>query len=166
VKKETGINFSEIVNDFLSLNIHESELSKRSPVVSIMGHIDHGKTTLLDTIRKTNLQIKEEGGITQKVSVSEVEFQGEKITFLDTPGHSDFIKMRERGISLTDIVVLVIDAKDGVMSQTEEIIKYINRYKLSVIVFINHKRGEETDNENNINRIRTQLQEKELNPIE
>ena len=104
-----------------------------------MGHIDHGKTTLLDTIRQTNIQQKEVGGITQKITVSQVDFHGKKITFLDTPGHSDFIKMRQRGISLTDIVVLVIDGGDGVMSQTTEIINYLQQYQISTIIFINHK---------------------------
>jgi len=131
-----------------------------------MGHIDHGKTTLLDTIRRTNLQAKEVGGITQKITVSQINFQEKKITFLDTPGHSDFIKMRQRGISLTDIVVLVIDAGDGIMFQTEEIIDYLHKYQIPVIVFINHKRPEQTDNENNLNRVRTQLQEKGLTPLE
>jgi len=131
-----------------------------------MGHIDHGKTTLLDTIRQTNFQSKEVGGITQKITVSQIDFQGQKITFLDTPGHSDFIKMRQRGISLTDIVVLVIDASDGIMFQTEEIIEYLHKYQIPVIVFINHKKPEQTDNETNLNRIRTQLQEKGLTPLE
>jgi len=131
-----------------------------------MGHIDHGKTTLLDTIRQTQIQKKEAGGITQKVTVSQIEFQNQKITFLDTPGHSDFIKMRQRGVSLTDLVVLVIDAKDGIMSQTAEIIDYLHQYNLPVIVFINHKKSAETDSETNLNRIRTQLQEKGLTPLE
>jgi translation initiation factor IF-2 len=137
----------------------------RPPIISIMGHIDHGKTTLLDTIRQTNLQKKEAGGITQKVTVSQIEFQGQKITFLDTPGHSDFIKMRRRGVSLTDLVVLVIDAKDGIMSQTAEIIDYLQEYVLPVAVFINHKKPDETNNEANLNRIQTQLQEKGLTPL-
>ena len=131
-----------------------------------MGHIDHGKTTLLDTIRQTQVQKKEAGGITQKVSVSQAEFQHQKITFLDTPGHSDFIKMRQGGISLTDLVVLVIDARDGIMPQTVEIIDHLHQYQLPVLVFINHKRPNETDNETNLNRIRTQLQEKGLTPLE
>jgi translation initiation factor IF-2 len=122
-----------------------------------MGHIDHGKTTLLDTIRQTQVQKKEVGGITQKVSVSQTECQDRKITFLDTPGHSDFIKMRQRGISLTDLVVLVIDARDGIMPQTVEIIDYLHHYQLPVLAFINHKKPSETDNETNLNRIRTQL---------
>jgi translation initiation factor IF-2 len=131
-----------------------------------MGHIDHGKTTLLDTIRNTNVQKREKGGITQKISASEIEFEGSKITFLDTPGHGDFIKMRHRGISLTDIVVLVIDAKDGVMPQTKEIIEYLNTYKIPLLVFLNHKKAEETDNDANLDRIRNQLQNENLLPIE
>jgi len=131
-----------------------------------MGHIDHGKTTLLDTIRQTQVQKKEVGGITQKITVSQSEFEGQKITFLDTPGHNDFMKMRRGGVSLTDLVVLVIDAKDGIMSQTSEIIDYLHQYCLPVIVFINHKKPVETDNEANLNRIKTQLQEKGLTPLE
>lgn len=145
---------------------NNSQLVERPPIVSIMGHIDHGKTTLLDTIRQTNFQAKEVGGITQKITASQIDFQDKKITFLDTPGHSDFIKMRQRGISLTDIVVLVIDASDGIMFQTEEIIDYLHKYQIPVIVFINHKKPEQTDNETNLNRIRTQLQEKGLTPLE
>jgi translation initiation factor IF-2 len=131
-----------------------------------MGHVDHGKTTLLDTIRQTQLQKKEEGGITQKITVSSIKFQEKKIVFLDTPGHSDFIQMRKRGISLTDLVILVISASDGIMSQTIEIINYLQEYKLPVIVFINHKKPTETDNETNLNRIKVQLQEKQLTPLE
>jgi translation initiation factor IF-2 len=166
IKKKEGINFSKIIQDYLEKNKLNEQLVSRPPIVSIMGHIDHGKTTLLDTIRKTNIQRKEAGGITQKVTISQTEFQGQKITFLDTPGHGDFIKMRKGGISLTDLVILVIDAKDGIMSQTEEIINYLHEYSLPVIVFINHKKPIETDNELNLNRIRSQCQEKNLNPLE
>jgi translation initiation factor IF-2 len=166
VKKKSEINFSQIIQEYLEKTNQEGPLVSRPPIVSIMGHIDHGKTTLLDTIRQTQVQKKEAGGITQKVTVSQAEFQNQKITFLDTPGHSDFIKMRQRGISLTDLVVLVIDAKDGIMSQTAEIIDYLHQYNLPVIVFINHKKPAETDNETNLNRIRTQLQEKGLTSLE
>jgi len=166
IKKKSEINFSQIIQEYLENTKREGPLVARPPIVSIMGHIDHGKTTLLDTIRQTQVQKKEAGGITQKVTVSQIEFQNQKITFLDTPGHSDFIKMRQRGVSLTDLVVLVIDAKDGIMSQTAEIIDYLHQYNLLVIVFINHKKSAETDNETNLNRIRTQLQEKGLTPLE
>ncbi|CAJ0769231.1 6575_t:CDS:1, partial [Entrophospora sp. SA101] len=156
----------QIIQEYLEKSEQKGQEIARPPIVSIMGHIDHGKTTLLDTIRQTQVQKKEAGGITQKVTVSQCQFHGQKITFLDTPGHSDFIKMRQRGISLTDLVILVIDAKDGVMSQTSEIIDYLHQYNLPIIVFINHKKPAETDNETNLNRIRTQLQEKGLTPLE
>lgn len=167
IKKKSGLDFAQIIQEYLDkITPKNSQLIERPPVVSIMGHIDHGKTTLLDTIRQTNVQKREVGGITQKITVSQVEFQGKKITFLDTPGHSDFIKMRQRGISLTDLVVLVIDANDGIMPQTLEIIKYLQDYRTPVIAFINHKKPTETNNESNLNRLRTQLQEKNLTPLE
>jgi len=165
IKRKSGVDFREIIEEYLENIINDNQLTERSPVISIMGHIDHGKTTLLDTIRHTNVQKKEIGGITQNISVSQVEFNGKKIIFLDTPGHSDFIKMRQRGISLTDIIVLVIDASDGIMLQTTEIIEYLQYYKIPVIVFINHKKSNE-NNEVELNRIKTQLQEKNLTPLE
>ncbi|WNE41156.1 MAG: Translation initiation factor IF-2 [Mycoplasmataceae bacterium] len=166
IKKKDGISFNKIIQEYLEKDESDEQLISRPPIVSIMGHIDHGKTTLLDTIRKTNIQRREAGGITQKVTISQVEFQGKKITFLDTPGHGDFIKMRKGGISLTDLVVLVIDAKDGIMSQTEEVINYLHDYNLPVIIFVNHKKPAETDNETNLNRIRSQCQEKGLTPLD
>ncbi|CAI2180342.1 6197_t:CDS:2 [Funneliformis geosporum] len=166
IKKKSGINFSQIAQEYLKKCHSKELLMSRPPIVTIMGHVDHGKTTLLDTIRQTQVQKKEEGGITQKVTVSQIEFQNQKITFLDTPGHSDFIKMRQQGISLTDLVVLVIDAKSGVMEQTKEIISYLCQYELPVIVFINHKKSVETNNENNLNRIRGQYQQLGLTPLE
>ncbi|CAG8581006.1 13562_t:CDS:2, partial [Cetraspora pellucida] len=141
VKKKGELDFRQIIQEYSQKSQPQGILVNRPPIVSIMGHIDHGKTTLLDTIRQTQVQKKEAGGITQKVSVSQAEFQGQKITFLDTPGHSDFIKMRQRGVSLTDLVVLVIDAKDGIMSQTAEIIDYLHNYQLPTLVFINHKKS-------------------------
>jgi translation initiation factor IF-2 len=130
-----------------------------------MGHIDHGKTTLLDTINQTNQQKKEVGGITQKVTISATEFKGKRINFLDTPGHSIFIKMRQRGISLTDLVVLVVEAGEGVMFQTAEIIDYLQEHKLPVIVFINHKNPAKTDHSANLHKITAQLETKGLNPL-
>jgi translation initiation factor IF-2 len=165
IQKKEAISFRQVIQKYLEKNTQKGQLITRPPIVSIMGHIDHGKTTLLDTIRQTQIQKKEAGGITQKVSVSQAEFQGQKITFLDTPGHSDFIKMRQRGVSLTDLVVLVIDGKDGVMEQTKEIIKYLCHYELPVIIFINHKKPY-TNNENNLNRIRGQCEQLGLIPLE
>ena len=131
-----------------------------------MGHIDHGKTTLLDTIRHTNFQEKEIGGITQNVTVSQVQFKDKKLIFLDTPGHSDFVKLRQKGIFLTDVAVLVIDARDGIMSQTSEVINYLQEYQVPLVVFLNHKKPHETDNEKNMNLIFFQLQERGLIPLE
>ena len=166
LKRKSRIDFREVIQEYLEKTSSDSQLTERPPIVSIMGHIDHGKTTLLDTICQTALQKKEAGGITQKVTVSQSEFQGKKITFLDTPGHSDFIQMRQRGVSLTDLVVLVIDGKEGVMSQTKEIINYLCDYELPVIVFINHKKPAETDNENSLNLIKGQCQRIGLTPFE
>ncbi|CAJ0925033.1 7386_t:CDS:2 [Entrophospora sp. SA101] len=147
LQKQKERDFSPFITEYLTTVNHNAQLQERPPIISIMGHIDHGKTTLLDTIRQTNLQRKEAGGITQKITVSQIEFHGQKLTLLDTPGHNDFIRLRQRGVSLTDIVVLIIDARDGIMTQTEEIINYLHQYKLPVIVFINHKKPAETDNE-------------------
>ena len=112
-------------------------LKERPPVVTILGHVDHGKTTLLDTIRKTSVAMKESGGITQHISAYQVKKKGQLITFIDTPGHEAFSAMRERGVSLADIAVLVVAADDGVRPQTKEVIEYLLAKKIPVIVAIN-----------------------------
>lgn len=112
-------------------------LKKRPPVVTILGHVDHGKTTLLDTIRKTNVAAKESGGITQHIRAYQVKKKGKLITFVDTPGHEAFSAMRERGVSLADIAVLVVAADDGVRPQTKEVIDYLLAKKIPVVVAIN-----------------------------
>ncbi|RHZ35631.1 GTP-binding protein [endosymbiont GvMRE of Glomus versiforme] len=166
VKRKKEKDFRELVQEYLEKTTKSVELVNRPPFISVMGHVDHGKTTLLDTICHTNIQKKEAGGITQKVAVLYIEFQKKKLIFLDTPGHADFIRMRQQGIFLTDLVVLVIDAKDGVMQQTKEIIDYLHKYELPTIIFVNHKKLIETNNEENLNRIRKQLQQKNLIPFE
>ncbi len=112
-------------------------LESRPPVVTILGHVDHGKTTLLDTIRKSNIAAKEAGGITQHISAYQVKKKGKWITFIDTPGHEAFSAMRERGVSFADIAILVVAADDGVRPQTKEVISYLKDKKLPVIVAIN-----------------------------
>ena len=112
-------------------------LKTRPPVVTILGHVDHGKTTLLDTIRKTSVAMKESGGITQHISAYQVKKKGQLITFIDTPGHAAFSAMRERGVSLADIAVLVVAADDGVRPQTKEVIEYLLAKKIPVVVAIN-----------------------------
>jgi len=115
----------------------DRKLVSRAPIVTILGHVDHGKTTLLDTIRKANVAAGEAGGITQKISAYQVKKHGQVITFIDTPGHEAFSGMRERGVSIADIAILVVAADDGVRPQTKEVIQFINEKKLPVIVAIN-----------------------------
>ncbi len=109
-------------------------LQKRPPIVSVLGHVDHGKTTLLDFIRKTRISEKEVGGITQSIGASVVEVNGEKITFIDTPGHAAFSKMRSRGAKVSDIAILVVAADDGVQPQTKEALQHILDAKIPFIV--------------------------------
>lgn len=148
-------NFEEfIVND------REEDLLERPPVVTIMGHVDHGKTTLLDAIRKTNVAAGEAGGITQAISAYQIEYQGKPITFIDTPGHAAFTEMRARGASITDIVIIIVAADDGVMPQTKEAIDHAKAANVPIMVVINKmdKPGANPD------RIMTELSDCGLTP--
>lgn len=115
----------------------EEELKPRPPIVTVMGHVDHGKTTLLDVIRETNVAISEHGGITQRIGAYQVEYKNRKITFIDTPGHEAFTSIRARGARVTDIAVIVIAANDGIMPQTVEAINHAKEAGVPIIIAIN-----------------------------
>lgn len=133
-------------------------LRQRPPVVTILGHVDHGKTSLLDTIRKASVAEKEAGGITQHISAYQTKKKGQLITFIDTPGHEAFSGMRERGVSIADIAVLVVAADDGVRPQTKEVIQYLKEKKVPTVVAINKIDKPEA----NIQRVKQELAENDI----
>lgn len=139
---------------------NDADLEPRPAVVTIMGHVDHGKTTLLDTIRKTNVALGEAGGITQAISAYQVNYNGQTITFIDTPGHAAFTEMRARGAGITDIVIIIVSAEDGVMPQTKEAIDHAKVANVPILVAINKidKPGADPD------RVMTELAEYGLMP--
>jgi translation initiation factor IF-2 len=168
VGKELGIDIS-ILKEEIVPEIKEKEKKEkagkatRAPVVVVLGHVDHGKTTLLDTIRKTNIVEKEKGKITQHIGASSVELKdGHKIIFLDTPGHEAFTSLRVRGSKITDIAVLVVAADDGVQPQTKEAIDHARAAEIPIVVAINKIDAKTA----NIEKVKTQLQSLGLVPEE
>lgn len=136
----------------------KTQTKNRPPIVTIMGHVDHGKTTLLDAFRKSNIVAREHGGITQHIGAYQIIFQDKPITFIDTPGHAAFEKMRSRGAVAADIVILVVAANDSVKPQTQEAIKHIKRADKPIIVAIT-----KTDMPNtNVEKVKSDLQKEEI----
>ena len=160
LKKEESVDVSNF-EEYEVIDKKE-DLEERPPVVTIMGHVDHGKTTLLDTIRKSHVASTEAGGITQAISAYQIKYNDKKITFIDTPGHAAFTEMRARGASITDIVIIIVAADDGVMPQTKEAIDHAKAANVPIMVVINKidKPGA------NIERIKTELSEYGLTPEE
>ncbi len=158
LKKESSIDIANF--EEFEIVDQEEDLEKRPPVVTIMGHVDHGKTTLLDKIRTSNVASKEAGGITQAISAYQVKHKDERITFIDTPGHAAFTEMRARGAKITDVIIIIVAADDGVMPQTKEVVDHAKVAGVPIIVAINKmdKPGANPD------RIMTELTEYGLMP--
>jgi len=158
--EKKSVSQTRVIEDIKEEKFDEKDLKSRPPIVTIMGHVDHGKTKLLDVIRKSNVMDKEAGGITQHIGAYQVEIHEKKITFIDTPGHEAFTTLRARGAQITDIVIIVVAADDGIMPQTIEAIDHAKVAKVPIIVAINKIDKPEI----NIDRVKQQLVEHDLTP--
>jgi translation initiation factor IF-2 len=156
----------ELLDSFVEGDQDEAARELRPPVITVLGHVDHGKTSLLDRIRKTNVVAGESGGITQHIGAYQIEHEGKRITFVDTPGHEAFTAMRARGANVTDIVVLVVAADDGVMPQTAEAIAHAKAAEVPVVVALNKIDLPNAESQQNITKIFGELAQHGLNPTE
>jgi translation initiation factor IF-2 len=156
-EKRVEVDETNVLSN-IKIQDEANTLKPRPPIVTIMGHVDHGKTTLLDYIRHAHVARGEAGGITQHIGAYQITYKNEKVTFIDTPGHAAFTEMRARGANITDIVVIVVAADDGIKPQTEEAIDHAKAAKVPIIVFIN-----KMDKPNvKPDKVMTQLSEKGL----
>ncbi len=162
VTVKDALEDANYVEDYQEEEIDESNFETRPPVVTIMGHVDHGKTSLLDKIRSSKIASAEAGGITQHISAYTIKQNNQKITFVDTPGHAAFSAMRARGASVTDIVIIVVAADDGVKQQTEEVISHAKESGCPIIVAVNKIDKEAA----NMDMVKSQMAEREMTPVD